>query len=217
MDDYDFIYKIMLFGDDYVGKTSFLERYIEDKFTDNPIPTIGVEFRMKTIQMKDGKKVRLQIWDTAGREEFKSILVGYFRRVNGIILFYDISTRESFKNLENWLDFIRNNVSKTESPYIFLVGNKIYLEQQREITTGEGEKFAKEYGLTFFESSAKTGKNVDLIFIELVKVMNKDPVFQKIQEKLAIERMKEKKKKEDEEKKKNIKKNLKILDKYISF
>ena len=154
------------------------------------------------------------------------MIVFYLRGVKGIILFYDIANRKSFKNLESWLYFIRYNVSKTESPYIFLVGNKIYLEQQREITTGEGEKFAKEYGLTFFESSAKTGKNVDLIFtgknvdlifIELVKVMNKDPVFQKIQEKLAIERMKEKKKKEDEEKKKNIKKNLKILDKYISF
>ena len=167
--------------------------------------------------MEDGKKVKLQIWDTAGQHRFQNIIASYYKGSKGIIIFYDITYRESFKDLKSWLYEIEKNVPKTESPSIFLVGNKNDLEKERKITTEEGEQFAKKYGLTFFESSAKTGKNVDLIFIELVKVMNKDPVFQKIQEKLAIERMKEKKKKEEEEKKKNIKKDLKILDKYISF
>ena len=205
MDDYDFIYKIILLGNDNVGKSSFLSRYVDNYFIDNPIPTIGVDFQLKMIEMEDGKKVNLQIWDSAGLERYKNIIAPYYKGVNGIILFYDIGYRESFKNLESWLIEIEKYVPKTEFPYKFLVGNKIDLETERKITTDEGEQFAKKYGLTFFESSAKTGKNVDLIFIELVKVLNKDPI---LQEKFTNLRMKK------IEKEKKIFKNL---DKYISF
>ena len=172
--------------------------------------------------MEDGKKVKLQIWDTAGQHRFQNIIASYYKGSKGIIIFYDITYRESFKDLKS-----QKNVPKTESPSIFLVGNKNDLEKERKITTEEGEQFAKKYGLTFFESSAKTGKNVDLIFIELVKVMmSNDPVFQKIQKKLDKQKMKEKKKKdkkeeekkkENKEEEKNIIKNIKIFDKYISF
>ena len=208
-------------------KAVFFFRYTENFFPHNFIPTIGVDFKLKTIEMEDGKKVKLQIWDTAGQHRFQNIIASYYKGSKGIIIFYDITYRESFKDLKSWLYEIEKNVPKTESPSIFLVGNKNDLEKERKITTEEGEQFAKKYGLTFFESSAKTGKNVDLIFIELVKVMmNNDPVFQKIQKKLAKQRMKEKKKKdkkeeekkkENKEEEKNIIKNLKILDKYISF
>ena len=208
MNDYDFIYKIMLCGDP-VSKTSFLARYIENNFIDDPRPTIGVDFRLKIIELEDGKKVMLQIWDTPGEEIFKSIARIYFRGAHGVILFYDICNRESFKDLNDWLDLIKNSAS--ESPHIVLVGNKIDLEKERKITAEEGEEFAKNKGLLFFESSAKTGKNVDLIFIELVKDLNKDPVIQKMQEKLKKQRRKEKEEKDREE---NWKKNL---YKYISF
>ena len=208
MNDYDFIYKIILCGDP-VGKTSFLSRYIENIFIDNPQSTINLDFSFKVIELEDGKKVKLQIWDTPGDASFKSIARIYFRGAHGIILFYDISDRESFKDLNDWLDLIKNSAS--ESPHIVLVGNKIDLEKEREITAEEGEKFAKNNGLLFFESSAKTGKNVDLIFMELVKDLNKDPVIQKMQEKLKKQRRKEKEEKDREE---NWKKNL---YKYIYF
>ena len=211
MNDYDFIYKIILCGDS-VGKTSFLNRYIDNNFIDNPSPTINLDFCYKVIELEDGKKVKLRIWDIPGQDDFPSNARGYFKGAHGIILFYDISNRESFKNLEYWLDLINNSIS--ESPHIVLVGNKIDLEKERKITAKEGEEFAKNKGLLFFESSAKTGKNVDLIFMELVKDMNKDPVFQKIQEKLKKQRIKEKEEKEREE---NWKKNQKIIYKYISF
>ena len=208
MNDYDFIYKIILCGDP-VGKTSFLSRYIKNIFIDNPQSTINLDFSFKVIELEDGKKVKLQIWDTPGEESFTSIARAYFKGAHGIILFYDISNRESFKNLKDRLDLINN--SSSESPHIVLVGNKIDLEKERKITAEEGQEFAKNKGLLFFESSAKTGKNVDLIFMELVKDLNKDPVIQKIQEKLKKQRIKEK---EEKERKENWKKNL---YKYISF
>ena len=214
MDDYDFIYKIILIGDAYVGKTSFLARYIENIFIDVR-PTIGVEFRLKMIELEDGKKVVLQIWDTAGQKKFTNMIKSYFVGAHGIILFYDISYRESFKDLEYWFNFIKNVISNKEPPHIFLVGNKSDKVFERMITAKEGEQFAKNNGLLFFESSAKTGKNVDLIFMELVKDLNKDPVIQKMQEKLKKQRIKEKK--EEKKREENWKKNQKILYKYISF
>ena len=216
MDDYDFIYKIIIVGDDSVGKTSFLARYIENIFIDDPRPTIGVEFRLKMIELEDGKKVKLQIWDTAGQKELTRIIKSYFVGAHGIILFYDISNRESFKDLEYWFNFIKNVISNKEPPHIFLVGNKSDKENERMITAKKGELFAKNNGLLFFESSAKTGKNVDLIFMEF-KNLNKDPVFQKIQEKLKKQRIKEKKEMEEKKREENWKKNQKILYKYISF
>ena len=208
MNDYDFIYKIILCGDP-VGKTSFLSRYIKNIFIDNPQSTINLDFSFKVIELEDGKKVKLQIWDTPGEESFISIARIYFRGAHGLILFYDICNKESFKDLNDWLDLIKNSAS--ESPHIVLVGNKIDLEKERKITAEEGEEFAIKNGLLFFESSAKTGKNVDLIFMELVKDLNKDPVIQKMQEKLKKQRRKEK---EEKERKENWKKNL---YKYISF
>ena len=134
MNDYDFIYKIILCGDS-VGKTSFLNRYIDNNFIDNPSPTINLDFCYKVIELEDGKKVKLRIWDIPGQDDFPSNRRGYFKGAHGIILFYDISNRESFKNLEYWLDLINNSIS--ESPHIVLVGNKIDLEKERKITAEE--------------------------------------------------------------------------------
>lgn len=130
------------------------------------MPTIGVDFKIRTFDLK-GKTVKLQIWDTAGQERFKTITSSYYKGAHGIILVYDITDKQSFKDVETWLaevdKFANDNVVK------LLVGNKCDMEQQRSVTYDEGKEFADQLGIKFLETSAKNALKVDEAFFTLAE------------------------------------------------
>ena len=163
----EFLYKILLLGDSSVGKTCFLMRYTDNTFQEIHLSTIGLDYKLKNVQLEDGKFVKIQIWDTAGQDRFRSITKNYYKGAHGIILLYDITDRRSFDNVKTWIEQIREEVGDKVS--IILVGNKIDEVDGRKVKTEEGEKVANEIGLSFFECSAKTGENIDMIFNEMVK------------------------------------------------
>ena len=167
MEKKEFLYKILLLGDSSVGKTCFLMRYTDNTFQEIHMSTIGLDYKLKNVQLDDGKMVKIQIWDTAGQDRFRSITKNYYKGAHGIILIYDITNKKSFENVRTWINQIKEEVSEKVS--IILVGNKIDDEEHRVVATEDGEKIAKELGLMFFECSAKSGVNIDSTFNELVK------------------------------------------------
>ena len=167
MEQKEFLYKILLLGDTSVGKTCFLMRYTDNTFQEIHMSTIGLDYKLKNVQLDDGKMVKIQIWDTAGQDRFRSTTKNYYKGAHGIILMYDVTNKKSFDNVRNWINQIKEEVSEKVS--IILVGNKIDDEEHRVVGTEDGQKIAKELGLMFFECSAKSGFNIDLTFNELVK------------------------------------------------
>jgi small GTP-binding protein len=167
MEKKEVLYKILLLGDSSVGKTCFLMRYTDNTFQEIHMSTIGLDYKLKNVQLDDGKMVKIQIWDTAGQDRFRSITKNYYKGAHGIILIYDITNKKSFENVRTWINQIKEEVSEKVS--IILVGNKIDDEEHRVVATEDGEKIAKELGLMFFECSAKSGVNIDSTFNELVK------------------------------------------------
>ena len=163
----ELLYKILLLGDSSVGKTCFLMRYTDNTFQEIHMSTIGLDYKLKNVQLDDGKMVKIQIWDTAGQDRFRSITKNYYKGAHGIIVMYDVTNRKSFDNVKAWVEQIREEVSNKVS--IILVGNKIDDVEGRKVTTEEGQKMADECGLSFFECSAKSGDNIDHTFNELVK------------------------------------------------
>jgi len=163
----ELLYKILLLGDSSVGKTCFLMRYSDNTFQEIHMSTIGLDYKLKNVQLDDGKIVKIQIWDTAGQDRFRSITKNYYKGAHGIILIYDVTSRKTYENIKNWVTQIKEEVS--EKVTIILVGNKIDDEKNRKVTTEEGQNIAKECGLDFFETSAKSGVNIDSTFNELVK------------------------------------------------
>ena len=166
-EEYYRLYKILLLGDVAVGKSCLLLRYCENSFQESHLSTIGLDFRLKTINLENNRKIRIQIWDTAGEDRFRAITKNYYKGAHGIILIYDITNKKSFENVRTWINQIKEEVSEKVS--IILVGNKIDDEEHRVVATEDGEKIAKELGLMFFECSAKSGVNIDSTFNELVK------------------------------------------------
>jgi Ras-related protein Rab-11A len=161
----DCIYKIILIGNISVGKTNLLTRFITNEFSHNLNSTIGVDFATKKIIIHN-KIIDAQIWDCAGQERYKSIVRFYFRGAHGIILVYDISKRESFHAIKQWLSEIRELSSMTN--IILLIGNKSDLKHQREVSTEDGSNFAQKNKLLFIETSALNGSYVNDAFIHII-------------------------------------------------
>ena len=161
--DFDYIAKIALLGDSSVGKTNLVLRFTENTFTVNIPPTIGYDYKSKTIILnKSKKKAKLQIWDTAGQERYMSLCKTVFQRVDGVMLVYDITQLITFENILKWINIIREY---NDLMPIILIGNKIDKINERLVTFENGEKLAAENNIKFMETSALTGENVDDAFI----------------------------------------------------
>ncbi len=164
--DYDYLFKILLIGNSGVGKSSLLLRFADDTFTDNFMPTIGVDFKIRTLEV-DGKTIKLQIWDTAGQERFKTITSSYYKGAHGIIVVYDVTDKESYKNIDTWMNEVEKHASDNVSR--ILVGNKNDLTDARQVTTDEGKELSDNYNIRFMETSAKESANVEEAFTLMTK------------------------------------------------
>eukprot|EP01120_Amphizonella_sp_Union-15-10_P000749 TRINITY_DN1077_c0_g1_i1.p1 TRINITY_DN1077_c0_g1~~TRINITY_DN1077_c0_g1_i1.p1 ORF type:complete len:201 (-),score=25.82 TRINITY_DN1077_c0_g1_i1:126-728(-) len=171
---YQYLFKYIIVGNSGVGKSCLLLQFTEKRFQTSHDVTIGVEFGSRTVTLQD-KQVKLQIWDTAGQEKFRSITRSYYRGAAGALLVYDITRRESFDKLSEWLDDCRKY--SNSNIVIILIGNKCDLEGNRQVSIEEGEQFAKRNGLTFMETSAKSSQNVEDAFINTANA-----IFQKAME-----------------------------------
>ena len=158
---FDYSLKYIIVGEAGVGKSNLLLRYVYDSFKEDYQLTIGVEFGEKLVKYNN-KTYKIQIWDTAGQEQFRSITRAYFKSSICSFVVYDITNRETFENVKHWVEDCRNYMPK--NVLIFLVGNKSDLEEQRKISKDEGEELADSFGLSFFETSAKNNVNVNSIF-----------------------------------------------------
>jgi len=165
-DSYDYLFKIVLVGDSGVGKSNLLSRFTKGEFYDETKSTIGVEFAVKSVQVK-GKTVKAQIWDTAGQERYRAITAAYYRSAVGAMLVYDIVARETFDNIERWLQELRQHADA--NIVIMLVGNKSDMRHVREVPTERADIFMKENTLSsFMETSAKDNENVEFAFEKLI-------------------------------------------------
>eukprot|EP00349_Pseudokeronopsis_sp_Brazil_P001962 CAMPEP_0202959430 /NCGR_PEP_ID=MMETSP1396-20130829/3620_1 /ASSEMBLY_ACC=CAM_ASM_000872 /TAXON_ID= /ORGANISM="Pseudokeronopsis sp., Strain Brazil" /LENGTH=175 /DNA_ID=CAMNT_0049677979 /DNA_START=12 /DNA_END=539 /DNA_ORIENTATION=+ len=156
---HDSLFKIIIIGDSGIGKSCVLKRLVENEFKEDHDVTVGVEFGSYLIRIED-KILKLQIWDTAGQESFRSITKIFYRGAHAAILGYSITNRETFNNLTDWMKEARNSCSP--EVLMFLLGNKSDMEVEREVDEHEGARFKKENDLLYFtETSAKSGDNVD--------------------------------------------------------
>ena len=158
---FEYVFKYIIIGDPSVGKSCILNQFLNNAFNEDYDITVGVEFGAKTIDLTNGK-VKLQIWDTAGQDSFKSITRAYYRGAAAALICYDITCRESFENLHGWLEECKTNGNPEMT--LVLVGNKIDLAEGREVSEQEGRDFAKENDMIFFETSAKTAEKVGELF-----------------------------------------------------
>ena len=163
---YDFLFKIVVIGDSGVGKSCIMVRFTEDEFNESFISTIGIDFKVRTIEV-NGTTIKLQIWDTAGQERFHTITSHYFRGAMGIMLVYDVCDISSFNNIKNWM----RSIQKEEGfkGQIMILGNKCDREVDRRISKARGEVIANEYGVSFLETSAKGNINIDESFVAISK------------------------------------------------
>ena len=162
MVNFDYLLKYIIIGDAAVGKSNLLLRYVHGQFKPEYQLTIGVEFGAKNIEISS-KLFRIQIWDTAGQENFRSITRAYYKNSVCALVVYDISSRDSFNNVMSWIEDCKNQSPKTI--FMILVGNKCDLEDKRQVSYEEGKELADKNQLLFFESSAKDGINVEEIFL----------------------------------------------------
>ncbi|KAJ1725569.1 Ras- protein Rab-2-B [Coemansia erecta] len=178
MSSYAYLFKYIIIGDTGVGKSCLLLQFTDNRFLPSHDLTIGVEFGARMVSV-DNKDIKLQIWDTAGQESFRSITRSYYRGAVGALLVYDITRRDTFEHVATWLEDVRKH-SNTETT-IILIGNKCDLEAKRSVSREEGEKFASDNGLYFIETSAKTANNVEEAFVQTAQ-----DIYEKIQQGVLV-------------------------------
>jgi len=161
-------YKLVFLGDQSVGKTSIITRFMYDTFDSTYQATIGIDFLSKTMYLED-RTVRLQLWDTAGQERFRSLIPSYIRDSSVAVIVYDITNRTSFLNTGKWIDDVRTE--RGTDVTMMLVGNKTDLADKRQVSIEEGEAKAKEYDIMFIETSAKAGFNIKALFRKVASAL----------------------------------------------
>lgn len=165
--EYDHLFKLLIIGDSGVGKSSLLLRFSDNTFSGTYITTIGVDFKIRTIDV-NGEKVKLQIWDTAGQERFRTITSTYYRGTHGVVVVYDVCSGESFANVKRWLQEIDTNCDVVNR---ILVGNKDDDPDRKVVLTQDAQKFADQIGIQLYETSAKENKNVEEMFVAVTKLV----------------------------------------------
>uniref|UniRef100_R4FN30 Ras-related protein Rab-35 n=3 Tax=Rhodnius TaxID=13248 RepID=R4FN30_RHOPR len=163
--EYDHLFKLLIIGDSGVGKSSLLLRFADNTFTGNYITTIGVDFKIRTMDI-DGEKVKLQIWDTAGQERFRTITSTYYRGTHGVIVVYDVTSGDSFANVKRWLHEIEQNCEVVNR---ILVGNKNDTPDRKVVLTEDAQRFADQMAIQLFETSAKENINVEEMFLAITR------------------------------------------------
>lgn len=165
--NYDKICQILIVGDSSVGKTSIISRYTSGTFKEEYLATVGLDYYSKE-EIIDNKTIHIKLWDTAGEERYKSLTQNYFRNAEGVLLVFDVTNTDSFNNLKEWINSIKQNMEgKNIFIPIIIIGNKLDMEDQREISKEQAEKFVSENNYKYFETSAKTGEGVDKSIREL--------------------------------------------------
>ena len=165
-ENYDVLFKIVLIGDSFVGKTNIMSKYLMNEFHEDSKATVGVEFGAKKFDI-EGKSVKAQIWDTAGQERYKSITTTYYKGAKGALIVYDITRKETFDSVDRWISEVLNSGDKNMT--MLLIGNKCDLDNQRQVTKEQGEEKAKAFKVAFLETSASSGENLDVAFEMIMK------------------------------------------------
>ncbi len=163
---YESLYKLVLVGDYDVGKQEIIKRFVENTYQGKYVTTVAVDLTVKLIEL-DGKKIKLQLWDTVGNDRYRSLTTAYFRGAQGVMVVYDITKERSFNSLTEWCRQIEEYASPDVSTMI--IGNRCDLELQREVSKERGQQVAAQFGLKFFEVSPKTGQNVMEAFMTMVR------------------------------------------------
>ncbi|XP_002735152.1 ras-related protein Rab-35-like [Saccoglossus kowalevskii] len=165
--EYDHLFKLLIIGDSGVGKSSLLLRFADNTFAGTYITTIGVDFKIRTIDV-NGEKVKLQIWDTAGQERFRTITSTYYRGTHGVIVVYDVTAADSFVNVKRWLHEIDQNCDDVAR---ILVGNKNDCPERKVVVTEDAKRFSEQMGIKLFETSAKDNINVEEMFNAITQLV----------------------------------------------
>jgi small GTP-binding protein len=178
-DNYEMMFKVVLVGDSFVGKTNIMSKYLKDEFHEDSKETVGVEFGSKQFTI-EGHSIKAQIWDTAGQERYKAITSAYYKGAKGAFVVYDITRKTSFESIDRWVNDLTAAADKKIT--IVVIGNKCDLEDQRQITKEQGEEKSAKLEVAFLETSALSGENLDKAF-ELM--MNE--IYKKCHEEMLAE------------------------------
>ena len=178
-DNYEMMFKVVLVGDSFVGKTNIMSKYIKNEFHEDSKATVGVEFGSKQFTI-EGHLIKAQIWDTAGQERYKAITSAYYKGAKGAFIVYDITRKQSFESVEKWVNDVTAVADKKIT--IILIGNKSDLEDQRQVSKEQGQDKANKLELAFLETSALSGENLDKAFDMMM-----NEVYKKCHEEMLAE------------------------------
>ena len=178
-DIYEMMFKVVLVGDSFVGKTNIMSKYLKNEFHEDSKATVGVEFGSKQFKI-EGHTIKAQIWDTAGQERYKAITSAYYKGAKGAFVVYDITRKGSFESIEKWVNDLTSTADKKLT--IVVIGNKCDLEDQRQITKEQGEEKANKLEVAFLETSAFSGENLDKAF-----EMMMNEIYKKCHEEMLAE------------------------------
>lgn len=177
MNKFDYKIQLILIGESSVGKTALLFQYNQKVFSNKSLSTVGVEYFTKEEKIDD-KLIRIKFWDTAGQEKYKSLTQNFFKNADGVIIVYDITRRETFDKVNEWMKSIKEHTDKDRNIQKILVGNKIDLKDERQVDESEGRNFAATLGIPFFEASAKDLQSVEKFMKKIIgDVVNNLDVF----------------------------------------